>query len=170
MKPATLASSADTDRKITIRIPEAQYAAFAAIARMAEHSPSAFLRQLVDRAVASEQALPAGPYNGHIEAVVTARLDHLADGIVQNQLQLARLERLLGQTGTDTPTQIQLLDGLLRKTLVQAVAGSYVSIQMWRMLADESQRPQNGLPPSMLADIQELARRITAAAEAEARS
>lgn len=85
---------------------------------------------------------------------------------------MARIENALARIDNgpaETAEQLQVIEFLVRKTLVQAVAAAYTDIQLWRLLADPSQRPAQGLPPAMLAEIQELARRIAAAAETEAR-
>lgn len=104
--------------------------------------------------------------------LVNGRLDHIAECALHTQNQLARVENALARIGNgpaEIAEQLQLIEFLLRKTLVQAVAASYTDIQLWRLIADPSQRPAHGLPPVMLAEIQELARRIAAAAETEAR-
>jgi hypothetical protein len=163
----------DKTRHIKIRLPAARFEAFAAIARAAGISPTDLLREGANARIDAIQATSTPPAsNGRFELTTSARLDHLAECALQTQNQLARIENALARIDNgpaETAEQLQVIEFLVRKTLVQAVAAAYTDIQLWRLLADPSQRPAQGLPPAMLAEIQELARRIAAAAETEAR-
>jgi hypothetical protein len=93
--------------------------------------------------------------------------------LVELEYRIASFEGSLARIGNataDSPANLRLIEALLRSTLFQAVAASYLSIEIWRALAPASKLPDHALPPEMLADIQKATRRITAEAEGEARN
>ena len=134
----------DAERKLTIRLSATRYAAFSAIAQTHGKTPGSLLRELANRRIDGTQTASTPGNNERLQVLVNGRLDHLADCALHTQNQLARIENALAQIGNgpaETAEQLQIIELLVRKTLVQAVAASYTDIQVWRLIADPSQRP-----------------------------
>ncbi|CAH2605965.1 conserved protein of unknown function (plasmid) [Rhodovastum atsumiense] len=152
---------AERGPQLCVRVSEEELKVLTVLAQSAGYASAAgFLRYLGQRAIRAEAippstgpACPATPPDGRIEEL-QQRLAELSE-------QVGRIEKLI-QAGL---AHLSFLEGLVRSTALQATSASYMAIQVWRLLADETLRPPSGIPSQMLSDIQELHRRALAAAE-----
>jgi hypothetical protein len=169
--PAVIASP--RRRKLTVPLTGAEYAALSALAGFSTcKSASSFLRYLAQKAItaannthpADDRERPGGApdVNGND---LNRRLAQLEYRNASFEATLARI----GNATADNPAHLREIDALVRATLFQAIAASYLGIEIWRALAPASKLPEHTLPPEMLADIQAATRRITAEAERDAR-
>jgi hypothetical protein len=157
---------AAAERKLSVRFTEEEYAILALLAKSRGHpSPSAFVGHLGRVALGAERAQTSS--SASLAPFASFRLDQIEQVLAGLTTQIGQLENLIRDV-LDQTARIGVADQLLRSAIMQATSASYMSIQVWRLLADEGHRPSTGLPSPMLTEIQDLHRRIVAAAETKA--
>ena len=172
MNDNSLIIDGEHSRKLTVKLTNAEYTALSALSQFGSYSsPSSFVRDLVRKKLCGSQDIAPAPESGTLNSNFVAFYGELKNTLAQIEYRSAGLATVLERisNGTaDTPSQIRLIEALIRKALFQATTASYMSIEIWRLLAADTQLPRHALPPSMVADIQKLNLRIAAEAEADA--